>query len=278
MPVWCRMFQQTLDGSTRGWFECLPHDSINEWADLREAFATRFSIRRACFIMGVPEVMKISSFMDSVKSHELAKRGSVCRTKLPKGETGESHRKISLAFNGRDTRSFRNARPLESRRDEFRNSYRGRDTYSANRARDDRQPKEILATETQLRLPTPRPMLNPLKPINANRYCDYHQEKGHYTNDCFQLKKQLEMALESGKLNHLVKDVCQRGRGSHGQDDPQQAKIINVINVNSVKDKKRKAREATEPWMNIPNIFPSNILGRYFRGTFDRWGQKWRDT
>nr|GEZ19507.1 reverse transcriptase domain-containing protein [Tanacetum cinerariifolium] len=39
MHVWCRMFQQTLDGSARGWFECLPYDSINEWADLREAFA-----------------------------------------------------------------------------------------------------------------------------------------------------------------------------------------------------------------------------------------------
>ncbi|GJT66878.1 reverse transcriptase domain-containing protein [Tanacetum coccineum] len=106
MPVWCRMFQQTLDGSARGWFEHLPHDSINEWADLREAFAARFSVRRACFkepheitkiirkanesltafkerwtvetgfIMGVPEVMKISSFMDSVKSPELAKRFS----------------------------------------------------------------------------------------------------------------------------------------------------------------------------------------------------------
>ncbi|GJS24957.1 hypothetical protein Tco_0453589 [Tanacetum coccineum] len=33
MPVWCRMFQQTLDGSARGWFERLPHDSINEWAE-----------------------------------------------------------------------------------------------------------------------------------------------------------------------------------------------------------------------------------------------------
>ncbi|GJW09934.1 hypothetical protein Tco_1575761 [Tanacetum coccineum] len=119
-------------------------------------------------------------------------------------------RMFQQTLDGRATGWFRNARPLESRRDEFRNSYRGRDTYSANRARDDRvpyprpreeynhrtsrvltlnsltkQPKEILATETQLRLPTPRPMLNPLKPINANRYCDYHQEKGHYTNDCF---------------------------------------------------------------------------------------------
>ncbi|GJT47661.1 hypothetical protein Tco_0973818, partial [Tanacetum coccineum] len=155
---------------------------IIEFTDLREAFAARFSVRRVCFkepheitkiirkanesliafkerwkvetsfIMGVPKVMKISSFMDSVKSPELAKRFSnkvptmvnemmerlddflwseeaYASTELPKGETGESHHKISLPFNGRDTRSFRNTRPVESRRDEYKNSYRGRDTY-----------------------------------------------------------------------------------------------------------------------------------------------------
>ncbi|GJX46753.1 hypothetical protein Tco_0271943 [Tanacetum coccineum] len=88
-------------------------------------------------------------------------------------------------------------------------------------------------------------MLNPLRSGNTDRYYDYHQEKGHYTNDCIQLRTQLEMALESGKLNHLVKDVRQRGRGSHGRDAPQPAKIINVISVNSVKDKKRKIKNPT---------------------------------
>nr|GFB56446.1 reverse transcriptase domain-containing protein [Tanacetum cinerariifolium] len=162
-----------------------------EWPMPREAFFARFSIRRACFkepyeitkiirkdneslttfkerwtvetsfIMGVPKVMKISLFMDSVKSPELAKRFSdkvpitvnemmerlddfvrseeaYASTELPKEETGESHRKMSLPFNGRDTRSFRNAHRGKSRRDEFRNSYRGRDANRANRARDDR--------------------------------------------------------------------------------------------------------------------------------------------
>ncbi|GKF68896.1 hypothetical protein Tco_0198575, partial [Tanacetum coccineum] len=200
-------------------------------------------------------------------------------TELPKGETGESHRKISLPFNGRDTRLFRNARPVESPRDEFGNSYMGRDAYRTNRTRDDRapypsprgeynrritpvptlnsltkRPKEILATEMQLRLPVPRPMLNPLKSGNADRYCDYHQEKGHYTNDCIQLRNQLEMALESGKLNHLVKDVRQRGRGSHSQDDSQQAKIINVISVNS------ESQRGDGVMDERPHIFPDNIL------------------
>ncbi|GJV11188.1 reverse transcriptase domain-containing protein [Tanacetum coccineum] len=210
--------------------------------------------------------MKMSSFMDSVKSPELAKRFSdkvpttvnemmerlddfvrseeaYANMVLPKGEMRESYRKISLPFNGRDTRPFRSTRPME-----------GAPVLTLDSLT--KYPKEILATETQLRLSVPRPMLNPLRSGNTDRYCDYHQEKGHYTNDYIQLRKQLEIALELGKINHLVKDVRQRGRRSHGRDNPHPAKIINVINVNSVKDKKRKVREATESWMNIPISFP----------------------
>ncbi|GKA09855.1 hypothetical protein Tco_0689288, partial [Tanacetum coccineum] len=237
------------------------------------AFKERWTVETG-FIIGVPEVMKISSFMDSVKSPELAKRFSdkvptmvnemmerlddfirseaaYANTELPKGEAMETHRRTSLPFNERDVRPFQNTRPMESRRDNYRNNYRGRDAYLANRAREDRAPypptggeynrrvapvltlnsltkypKEILATETQVRLPVPRLMLNPLSSGNVDRYCDYHQEKGHYTNDCIQLRKQLEIALESGKLNHLVKDARRRGGGSHGRDNPQPAKVV----------------------------------------------------
>ncbi|GJW19949.1 reverse transcriptase domain-containing protein [Tanacetum coccineum] len=49
MPVWCRMFQQNLDGPAREWFERLPSNSTGEWADLREAFTDRYSVRKACF-------------------------------------------------------------------------------------------------------------------------------------------------------------------------------------------------------------------------------------
>nr|GEV50494.1 reverse transcriptase domain-containing protein [Tanacetum cinerariifolium] len=212
MRVWCRMFQQTLDGSARGWFKL-----------------------ETGFIMGVPVVMKISSFMDVVKSPELAKRFSIkvsatinemierlddfvrseeayARTELPRGEVGETHHRASP------------------------NNYKGgRDTYPVNRIRDDRalylpsrreynhrvapvpslesltkRPKEILAIEIQLCLPTPHPMLNPL-----------------------------------------------RGRGLQGREAPQPAKVINVISVNSVKDQKRKRREVMELSMNVPISFPT---------------------
>ncbi|GJV72758.1 reverse transcriptase domain-containing protein [Tanacetum coccineum] len=194
MPVWCRMFQQTLDGPARGWFERLPANSIDEWADMREAFATRYSVRRACFkepheitkivrranesltafkerwtvetgfIMGVPEVMKISSFMDSLKCLELAKCFSdkdpttvnemmkrlddfVCseraftQTKLPKGETGEQHRKSYFPSTRRDDRPLRNNNHVtDQRRYDPLSNYKGRDNIVLYRGRDNRPP------------------------------------------------------------------------------------------------------------------------------------------
>ncbi|GJU48228.1 reverse transcriptase domain-containing protein [Tanacetum coccineum] len=153
-----------------------------------------------------------------------------------KARRDQPHAKKFFFHRTWDVQPFRNTRLGESRRDEYRNSYWGRDPYRANRTRDDKA----------LYLP-PRGEYN-------RRVAP---EKGHYTNDCIQLRKHLEMTLESGKLNHLVKDVRPRGRGSPDRDDPQPEKIINVISVNSVKDKKRKVREATESWMNIPISFPA---------------------
>nr|GEW77842.1 reverse transcriptase domain-containing protein [Tanacetum cinerariifolium] len=301
MPVWCRMFQQTLDGSARGWFERLPRDNINEWADLKDAFAARYSVRRACFkephkITKIVRKSKESLIafkerltVETVTVNEMMERlydfvrskEAYANTELLKGEAKDSNRKMYFSLSIRDNRSYRNTYPGDSPRNDYRNNYRGRDAYPTSRARDYRapyppprgeynnrvapvltldsltkHPKEILATKRQLHLLVPLPMLNPLRSGNVYRYCDYHQEKGHYTNYCIQLRKQLEMALESGKPNHLLKDVRQRGRGSHGRDAPQPPKIINVISVNSVKDKNQKAREATKSWMNTPISFP----------------------
>nr|GEW30623.1 hypothetical protein [Tanacetum cinerariifolium] len=226
-----KLFSFSLIGAARRWLEKEPPRSIFTWEDLVSkfineffpssrttnlqfsepkanesltAFKERWTVETG-FIMGVPKVVKISSFMDAVKSPELATRFSnnvptmvnemmerlddfvrseeaYARTELPRGEVGEAHRKTSLVFNRRDIRSPRNARPGESLRSEYQNNYRGRrDTYLANRTRDDmalyppprgeynhrvapvlslesltKRSKEILATEIQLHLPAPQ--------------------------------------------------------------------------------------------------------------------------
>ncbi|GJU97625.1 reverse transcriptase domain-containing protein [Tanacetum coccineum] len=100
------MFQQTLDGKARAWFDKLPPGSIDKWGDLQEKFLNRFGMLKACAkdlteiskiirranetlpsfkerwvsesnaIPSVPELMQISSFISSHKCPELSKRFS----------------------------------------------------------------------------------------------------------------------------------------------------------------------------------------------------------
>ncbi|GKF26511.1 hypothetical protein Tco_0082405 [Tanacetum coccineum] len=104
MPVCCKMFQQTLDKPSRGWFDRMPNGCIDNRTDLHEKFIKRFALRRKCsrnptevskiirlanktlpnfkerwteemrYIQGVPEVMQILAFMTNSKCPELARR------------------------------------------------------------------------------------------------------------------------------------------------------------------------------------------------------------
>ncbi|GJV51603.1 hypothetical protein Tco_1447344 [Tanacetum coccineum] len=56
---------------------------------------------------------------------------------------------------------------------------------------------------------------------------------------------QLEMALDSGKLNYLIKDVRQRGRGNAKGMDAGKDKVINMIR-SWPNDRKRKSVERDE--------------------------------
>nr|GEW73906.1 reverse transcriptase domain-containing protein [Tanacetum cinerariifolium] len=222
------MFQQTLDEPAKGWFDRMPNSCIENWTDLREKFAERFSLKMKCskdltevskiirranetlpdfkerwtekisYIQGVLEVMQISAFMSNSNCPELARRFA------------------------------------------------------------DQRPKEILAIELQLQLPLYPPMVGTPKKESLDKYYDYHGEKGHYTNDCYQLKRQLEAALESEKLSHLVKDVRRRGnnRGRHQRNNNTNGKIINMVRVGGEGRKRKYQRSQYKDWMNIPITFP----------------------
>nr|GEV93717.1 reverse transcriptase domain-containing protein [Tanacetum cinerariifolium] len=121
-----------------------------------------------------------------------------------------------------------------------------------------KRPKEILAIELQLQLPPCPPMIGTLKKENLDRYCDYHEEKRLYTNNFYQLKRQLEATLESGKLNHLVKDVRQRGNnwGRQTGNNNTNRKVINMVYVRAKSQKRKFQPEKEEDWMNVPITFP----------------------
>nr|GFA43926.1 reverse transcriptase domain-containing protein [Tanacetum cinerariifolium] len=52
-------------------------------------------------------------------------------------------------------------------------------------------------------------MVTPVEKRNNNKFCDFHNDKGHSTDECMQLKKQIEELVRAGKLSHLIKEIKQ---------------------------------------------------------------------
>nr|GEU37454.1 reverse transcriptase domain-containing protein [Tanacetum cinerariifolium] len=55
----------------------------------------------------------------------------------------------------------------------------------------------------------PPPMVTPVEKRTSNKFCDFHNNKGHNTDECMQLKKQIEELVRAGKLLHLIKEIKQ---------------------------------------------------------------------
>ncbi|GJZ88544.1 hypothetical protein Tco_0660326 [Tanacetum coccineum] len=63
-------------------------------------------------------------------------------------------------------------------------------------------------------------MTTPVEKRNASKFCEFHGEVGHTTDECMHLKRKIEEMLKAGKLSHLIKELKQ----SNGKDHAKVAK------------------------------------------------------
>ncbi|GKC44022.1 reverse transcriptase domain-containing protein, partial [Tanacetum coccineum] len=61
-------------------------------------------------------------------------------------------------------------------------------------------------------------MVTPVEKRSSTKFCDFHNDKGHSTDECMQLKKHIEELVPAGKLSHLIKEIKQ------GRDQPKAGK------------------------------------------------------
>ncbi|GJZ62729.1 reverse transcriptase domain-containing protein [Tanacetum coccineum] len=61
-------------------------------------------------------------------------------------------------------------------------------------------------------------MVIPVEKRSSIKICNFHNDKGHSTDECIQLKKQIEELVRAGKLSHLIKKIKQ------GRDQPKVGK------------------------------------------------------
>ncbi|GJT18217.1 reverse transcriptase domain-containing protein [Tanacetum coccineum] len=55
-------------------------------------------------------------------------------------------------------------------------------------------------------------MTTPVEKQNANKFCEFHREVGHNTDECNHLRKQIEDMLKAGKLSHIIWELKQSSR------------------------------------------------------------------
>ncbi|GKA56743.1 reverse transcriptase domain-containing protein [Tanacetum coccineum] len=300
MPVWCKMFRQTLSGSARNWFDSLDPKSVDGFEELSNKFLEEFSqqkrydkdpteihgIKRkpneglqafmdrfkaeSAHIKGVPPVLRISAFMHGHGHPELAKK---LNDKIPKtvdemwervrafirGETAadttkaiRSPRWEKSAGKASWSENQNGSRNRSHRRGEGRNMgtcapYARREGFTPLT----KTPKEILAMDN-VNFPPPPPMVGTLEKRNMNKFCDYHQDRGHNTNDCYHLKKQIEEAVASGRLAHLVKDIRQGGQKGKGSAKGKE-KVINMVRSQGYR---KRPYERVEHWMDNAIALP----------------------
>ncbi|GJY39901.1 hypothetical protein Tco_0426265 [Tanacetum coccineum] len=61
-------------------------------------------------------------------------------------------------------------------------------------------------------------MFGPTENRNKNKFCEFHGDKGHSTDECIHLRKQIEDAVKSGQLSHLAKEIKQEShKGEHSK-------------------------------------------------------------
>nr|GEY37997.1 hypothetical protein [Tanacetum cinerariifolium] len=250
MPIWCRMFRQTLSGTVRNWFDDLDPKSMENFEELSQKFLEEFSQQKR-YAKDPTEIHGIKRRMNEAFMHghghpELAQK---LNDKIPKtveamfervrafirGEAAVGSAEVARASQWdkgvtypMQSKGQERTRGRSGPRDFQRNMgtcapYSKRDTFTSLT----KMPKEILAMKS-VNFPPPPPLLGTIKKQNLNKFCDYHGDRGHNTNDGYHLKKKIEEVVASGNLTHLVKDIC-RGNQRNESQGQGGMKFINMV-------------------------------------------------
>ncbi|GKB38277.1 reverse transcriptase domain-containing protein [Tanacetum coccineum] len=214
--------------TARVWFDELPPESIDGYKDLKAAFLAYFMQQKKYVkdqveihnikqrdgetiedfmerfkvetgrMKGAPECMRIFGFMHGVNNPELTKR---LNEHVPK--TMEEMMTVTTAFIRGET--------VAASKKKGHTSWKPQD-----------QPKRhVSERKSDFRarnFKPPPPMVTPVEKRSSNKFCDFHNDKGHSTDECMQLKKQIEELVLAGKLSHLIKEI------KHGRDQPKVGK------------------------------------------------------
>ncbi|GJY52981.1 reverse transcriptase domain-containing protein [Tanacetum coccineum] len=145
MPTWCHMFSSTLTRNVIVWFDDLPKETIDSYDNLKKAFLENYLQQKKCI-------------KDPVAASNRERKKS-----FPLWKQQEANQKQNFKKGG-----FRNQQRSKRKQDWF--------------ALLTKTPKEIF-TLGKGKFKAPPPMTTPIEKRNASKFCEFHGEVGHNTDE-----------------------------------------------------------------------------------------------
>nr|GEU96371.1 hypothetical protein [Tanacetum cinerariifolium] len=194
------------------------------------------------YVNGAPECMRISRFMHDITNPDLIKRLNDDIHKFV-----DEMMSVAMAFLWREVAVANKSRKKDppawrhheaSHKPNFDKKQDFKNRHKSGRSQDRftpliKTPKEILEIET-MKFKAPPPMNGPTESQNKNKFCEFHRHKGHSTDECIYLPKQIEKAVKSGQQSHLIKVLKQGGNKGEQTKAAKKGEIRNKEKVTTI--------------------------------------------
>ncbi|GJZ70115.1 reverse transcriptase domain-containing protein, partial [Tanacetum coccineum] len=215
MPTWCHIIQRNYLQQTKHIKDPVEihHIKLKD-GESTEDFMERYKAE-ILDVEGASECMKIFGFMHGITHLELIKRlyEKILRS------MDEMYR-VTMSFLQGEVAAFSHSRkkapapwkqPEGGNKPNFKKGFKNKQRSNRNPDRFSlltKTPKEIFALEKGKFKASP-PMVTPAKKRDPNKYCEFHVDTGHSTDECMQLRKQIDEMIKSGKLSQFIKELKQ---------------------------------------------------------------------
>nr|XP_023891883.1 uncharacterized protein LOC112003892 [Quercus suber] len=219
--ILCRSFLTTLKGAARKWFTKLPTSSIDNFKQLGSSFL--------CHFVGRQRPKRPDNHLFTIKQGEKETlRSYVTRfTRESSQDDGGDTFEGTKIHDAEDTlAAIEGVGKSKEKKKEKENDRRGqkrdraiRLNIEGSRRKDDKTLRPMKFTPlvmpvdqilTQIKdehfLKWPRLLHSSPSVRDKRKYCHFHKDQGHYTEDCRDLKEQIEELIRKGKLQKYVKN------------------------------------------------------------------------
>ncbi|KAI3446714.1 hypothetical protein Pfo_003379 [Paulownia fortunei] len=235
--AYCKIFRTTLSKRALSWFNQLPGGTITSFEQLTQRFLHQFSINRkypktAAYLFsitqkeGEPLRDYVKHFVEGVHevphiNHELL--AGIMQQNLRQGRFKDSIAgKPPVTLEELLQRAEKYIRIEEATGLTIHGKRKQRDEDRPEGRKEERRHPPPNTYTRFAPLNPPRPLKESSRRAKSDKYCRFHRDRGHTTEECFHLKQEIERLIRKGYLTEFVEKANSNRRDQRRRNAPRQ--------------------------------------------------------